>query len=143
MKIVPDANIYVSALVFQFGSSRRILDLWLEKRYEILISGPILDEVGRVLRYPRITKRHGLDDTKITLVTEMLAEQAVWVEPLEQLNIVTENGSDNRYLECAVAGGADFIISGDEHLLKVECFRGMFVLNPAAFIALLNTAEQS
>lgn len=143
MKIVPDANIYVSALVSKFGNPRRIFDLWLAKRFDILISEPILNEIDRVLRYPRITKRHLLDDAAITLFTELLAEQAVWVEPVEMLNVIIDDESDNRYVECAVAGRADFIVSGDEDLLKIGSFRGIFVLSPASFLALLNASAQS
>lgn len=141
MKIVPDANIYVSSLVSQYGNPRRIIDLWLEKRYEVLISQPILEEIERVLRYPRIVKRHGLGEEDITQFVKMLAEQASCVEPLETLQIVTEDESDNRYLECALAGGADYLVSGDEHLLRIENFQGIFILNPTAFLILLNATD--
>lgn len=137
MKVVLDANIYVSALVSRWGHPYRIFEMWLEKRFEVLITSPMLDEIGRVLRYPRIAKRHGLDETDIERHLTMLADQATRIEATEMLNVVVDDESDNRYLECAMAGRADYLVTGDEHLLAVQQFRGLFIVKPAEFVALL------
>ena len=67
----------------------------------------------------------------------MIAEQSMWVEPLERLAAISSDESDNRYLECAVEGGAQYIISGDKHLLELGEYRGIAIVSAADFIALL------
>lgn len=60
---------------------------------------------------------------------------AVIVDPEESISVVKDNKADNRILECAVAAGADFLVTGDkEHLLPLETFRGVKIVSPAGFL---------
>ncbi len=93
--------------------------------------------MGRVLRYPRIVKRHRQDEKAIQRFLELLSGEAVAVEPTEVLDVVKEDESDNRYLECAIEGKAQYIISGDRHLLELGEYQGVIILPPAAFMTLL------
>ena len=118
MKVVLDANIYVSSMVNAQGSPRHIMVRWEHGDFDVLVSDSIINEVGRVLRYPRIAKRHKQDEKTIRRFLELLASEAVVVEPAEVLDIVKEDESDNRYLECAIEGKAHYVITGDRHLLE-------------------------
>ena len=60
------------------------------------------------------------------------------VVPTESLNVVQEDESDNRYLECAIEGKAQYIVSGDKHLLDVSEYKGINILTPAEFVTLLS-----
>jgi putative PIN family toxin of toxin-antitoxin system len=71
----------------------------------------------------------------------LIAEQALWIEPQEKLDVIAADESDNRYVECAVAGGAQYIITGDEHLLELGEYEGIRVLTPAAFVALKEAGQ--
>lgn len=142
MKIVLNANIYVSSLVSQFGNPFQIVNRWLRKEFDVLITQAILDEVARVLRYPRIARRHRLSEPDITRFVEMLTQYGMLIEPAERLGVVVDDESDNRYLECAVAGSADYLVTGDEHLLGIQSYRGVYILNPAEFVALLKTSNR-
>ena len=62
-----------------------------------------------------------------------------WTEPDVKLNIIEEDPSDNKYLECAVSAGAQYIVSGDKHLLGLRSYQGVEILTPAAFLALLQS----
>ena len=69
-----------------------------------------------MLRYPRIVKRHKQDETAIQRFLKLLENEAIIVEnQTEVLDVVKEDQSDNRYLECAVEGKAQFV-SGDNVL---------------------------
>jgi putative PIN family toxin of toxin-antitoxin system len=119
------------------GNPKRIMASWEQGEFDVLISAPIIDEVGRVLRYPRIAKRHKQDEKAIQRFLALLSSEAVVIETAAILDVVKEDESDNRYLECAVAGKAQFIISGDKHLLKLGQYQDIIVLPPAAYVALL------
>ena len=137
MKVVLDANVYVSALINTQGNPKRIVERWEQNQFDVLASASIIDEVGRVLRYPRIVKRHRQDEASIQRFLELLSGQAVIVEPSMVLDVIKDDLSDNRYLECAIEGKAQYIISGDKHLLELGEYQGVIILPPAAFITLL------
>ncbi len=137
MRIVLDANIYVSSLISTLGNPSKIIERWEQGDFEVMVTQDILDEVGRVLRYPRIVKRHKKDEKKIQRYLKLLSRQTTIVKSTERLSVVKDDESDNRYIECAVAGRANYIISGDNHLLSVGEYKGIVILSPAAFIGLL------
>jgi len=139
MRVVLDANIYISSLISTQGNPRKIMEKWEEGAFEVFVTQAILAEVGRVLRYPRIVARHGKDEGKIGRFLKLLATQATMVETGETITVVTDE-TDNRYLECAIAAKASYIVSGDNHLLTVGSYKGIIILPPAAFVALLDAS---
>ena len=137
MRVVLDANITVSALISEKGNPARIINEWLEGTIEIVISGPIVDEILRVTNYERIQKKYAkVRENRLEFV-RLLSEQCIWVEATERLDIVKADESDNRYVECAVAGSAHYIVTRDEHLLELENYRGIEIVAPAAFVIML------
>ena len=138
MKVVLDANVYVSSMLNKQGNPKRVIDGWQRGTFDVLITSAILDEIGRVLRYPRIVKRHKQVEPAIQRFLKLLEDKAITVEPGEELGVVKDDESDNRYLECAVAGKAQFVISGDNHLLAIGEYRSIVILSPAAFVAAIS-----
>ncbi len=66
---------------------------------------------------------------------EVLLANSILVEPKEKINIIKEDSDDNKFLECAVEACADYIISGDDHLLKLHQFRGIAIVSPREFLS--------
>ena len=137
MRIVLDTNIYVSALISAKGHPAMIVRWWLEGAYDVLLSQPIRDEVLRVTAYERIQKKYANVRENRLEFAALLAEQAVWVQPEMTIDAVEADESDNRYVECAVAGEAGYIITGDDHLLALGEYAGIRILTPAAFVVLV------
>ena len=73
------------------------------------------------------------------ILTELMAI-ADFVNPSETLNVVSEDPEDNRILECAVEAGANYVISGDSHLLKLIRYQNIEILNPLGFLEKLSSA---
>ncbi|MCA9948912.1 MAG: putative toxin-antitoxin system toxin component, PIN family [Anaerolineales bacterium] len=142
MRVVLDANIYISALISSKGNPATIIDTWLAGKFDILISQPIVDEVLRVTGYPRLQRKYKKIRAYRIEFVELISKQGIWIEPKETLAVVTQDESDNRYLECAVTGGATYIVTGDDHLLDIFGHQGISVITPAAFVTLLNTDLQ-
>ena len=141
MRVVLDANVLVSALISPKGSPATVLSYWQEGKLEIVVSAAILQEVDRVLRYPRIQERYHLSEELVQRFLSLLRKGAIVVEPDEQVQIVERDPSDNRYVECAVAGRALYIVSGDGHLLDLKEYGGIQVLAPREFVTLLKLEE--
>ncbi len=134
MKIVVDANIYASALIKPKSNSGRIVDLVKQNQLELVISPSIIKEIKRILLYPKIKKYHGLNDKEIDKYFEGMLIFAWVVEGKEKLDVIKDDPTDNKYLACADEGEADYIISGDHHLLDLVNFRGITIIKAKAFL---------
>lgn len=143
MRVVADANVVVSGAIAPLGAPAAVLRGWRAEVFELVVSDDILKEYERVLRYPRIRRRHGLDDDEIAALIDGFRRFATVVEVTERLRIVADDPADDRYLECARAASAAFIVSGDRHLLDLREHAGIRVLSPRAFLALLDDAADA
>ena len=143
IRAVLDANVFVSALLSPRGFSSRILAAWRAERFHLVISPAILEEVSRVFRYPKIALRHRWAEAKIRLFLEDLAHLAILMPGERTLNVIAEDPSDNRYLECTVEGDAEYIVSGDQHLLQLVTYERIRILTPREFLAVLARPRSS
>lgn len=137
MRVVLDANVVVSALITTQGIPQHILSLWRDGAFELVTSEPILLEIERVLRYPKIAERHKLTEAELQEFLTLLRHESQVVAPQTHLHLSADE-SDNRYIECAVAGDADYLVTGDKkHLISVGGYQGIAILSPAAFLAVV------
>ncbi len=137
MRVVIDTNILVSAHIAPSGSPAQVLDAWIRKQIRLLISPAILAEYERILRRPRIASRHGLSPSEISAVIDDLRELGTIVHVTSQLNVITQDPTDNKFIECAVDGEAEYIVSGDHHLLTLGVYNGIQIVRPDVFLMLL------
>ena len=140
MIVVLDANVVVSSYL-SGGPPAEVMRRWESRAFEVVASSAILAEYDRVLRYTHLRRIHRLDDPAIETDIRRLRKSAILVEPTQRLAVVQDE-TDNRFLECAVEGDADLIVSGDRHLLNVGTYQGIRVLTPAAFVALLDSVSR-
>ena len=131
MRVVLDTNAIVSALLFT-GVSSKLVSLWQNGLMTPLLSREILDEYLRVLSYPKFE----LSEKEINeLIQEEILPYAEVVKPKRRLCVVRRDPSDNKFLECAVAGKASVIISEDKALLSLGRYRRVRIQSPAQFLA--------
>jgi putative PIN family toxin of toxin-antitoxin system len=122
MRVVFDTNIFVSALVFPGGRADAALQRILNGEDTLSISPAILDEVLAVL-----AGKFGRDAEELSRVAVLLAEAADLVRPRKRLTILADD-PDNRILECALAGTADGVVTGDKAMLLLELLQGIAFL---------------
>jgi len=137
MRVVLDANIYISSLISSQGNPATIINRWLSGEFDVLLSQPIIDEISRVTGYERLQKKYQKIRERRLEFIELISKQSIWSESTETLAIVKADESDNRYLEYAIAGGATYMVTGDEHLLSVGNYQGISIITPAVFVTLL------
>ncbi len=123
MKVVFDTNILVSALVFPGGRAEAALLRIIEEHDQLLLSKPILDEWLGVL-----ARKFSRDAEELARAAVFLSDLAIFVKPRQRLRVVKDD-PDNRVLECALAGRANAIVTGDSVLLKLREFRGARVIS--------------
>jgi len=115
MIVVLDTNVFVSGIHWS-GASEKILRSWILKRFKLISSIPIIDELVRILMSFKIPMT--LED--LLWWENLILEKSVIVIPKRKIDIVKEDPDDNKFIECAVAGKADYIVSQDKHLLKLR-----------------------
>ncbi|HEX9868083.1 MAG TPA: putative toxin-antitoxin system toxin component, PIN family [Candidatus Tectomicrobia bacterium] len=132
-----DANVFVGAVLSSGGCPADILRAWRDERFHLVMSPAILEEIDRVLRYPKVRRRHRWQAEGLRLFIEDLAHLAILTPGKLELHGIAEDPSDNRYLECAIEGDADYLVSGDQHLLRLGAYRKIAILTPRAFLGIL------
>lgn len=128
--ITADANIYISGFRFH-GVPLKFLEAARAGPFQLAISAPLLAEVRRVLRDKFHWPPSLLDDTEALI--DSMARRVV---PTQTLHVVTDDPDDNRVLECAVAAGSQFIVTGDGDLLRLGSYEGIRILKVAEFLEL-------
>jgi putative PIN family toxin of toxin-antitoxin system len=128
MRVVIDTNIIVSG--YLGGSLEAIIVAWKSGKFTLIVSAAIVNEYHAVLKRPKFKiERAELDD-----FSALLLDRAEFIIPLERIHAVPTDPSDNKFLEAAVAGGANLIVSGDGHLLELEIFRDIPIVSAREFI---------
>lgn len=123
LKIVCDTNTLVSGFLWR-GNEFRLLTAITERKALLFLSPPLLQEFARVITYPKLKPFVA----NANALVEKLKSLAIVIKPIKPVNAVKEDPSDNRVLECALAAYADFIVSGDKHLLKLKKYEGISIV---------------
>ncbi|MBI3969983.1 MAG: putative toxin-antitoxin system toxin component, PIN family [Chloroflexi bacterium] len=132
MKVVPDTNTIISGIGWD-GPPRRILMALREGIHRLVTSPDLLDELTRVLTYPKLKPLAA--HPSLPVVLEWLHRPEHLVFPDQRLDVIAQDPADNRVLEAAVAGRADVIVSGDRHLLAHKEYEGIPILSARQFVA--------
>jgi hypothetical protein len=143
VRVVLDANQVISGVLVSRGNPARIWNAWREGRFELILSEFALEEIRRVLRYPRIQKRLPWSIAEIGAFIEFLRDSATMIEVRTQGTVVKDDPDDDAYLALAMDGAAGCIVSGDEHLLKIREYHGIRILSATAFLRELDRVEPS
>jgi putative PIN family toxin of toxin-antitoxin system len=130
VRVVLDSNVVVSALLFT-GISSKLVPLWQDNVISVLVSRAIVEEYLRVLSYPKFKLSEG--DIK-SLIQEELLPYVEVVKPGRRLRVVDRDPSDDKFVECAFAGKARVIISGDKDLLSIGRYQKILIQSPAQFL---------
>jgi putative PIN family toxin of toxin-antitoxin system len=126
-RVVLDTNVLVSA--FQFGGKpRKLLELALAGSLIPLGSVALKDKLLRIL-----IEKFKVPPSVLKLATKSYWEAVLWIEPTETVTLCRDE-ADNRVLECALAGKADYIVTGDRDLLDLAAAVKIPILKPDSFL---------
>ena len=128
MRVVFDTNILVSALVFPGGRGDAALRRIIAGTDQLVMSRAILDELLDVL-----SRKFARDAEELAHVAVFISELAMVVAARRRLRVVQDD-PDNRILECAIAGRAEAIVTGDKALLALKNFRNIPVLTLRTYL---------
>lgn len=128
-RVVLDTNVTISAFLWS-GHPRTIYDLIRGRKIIMLISSNMEQELIRVLGYSKF----GLSPKEILPFIKSLRSNGEYVKTSSKVSLITADLTDNIFLDCAVDGRADYIVSGDKHLLDLGIYKGVQILKAKDFL---------
>lgn len=126
MKIVLDTNVLIDATNDDFSWTWKIIDLVLSGKIGAVASEKILRE------YKLIIKRNIKRKQDKQKLEDFMARVEVILAP-KKMNIIPDDPEDEKFVECAVEANADYIVSSDTHLLNLQEFENIKILDPKNF----------
>jgi len=129
MKIAVDTNFLVSATQWDYSASHKLLEKLIINNTKIFITKEILDEFAEVLERDFLYNQE-----EIKNILEKVLQFLTLVTPSQKIDVVKEDADDNKILECAVESGAEYILSYDNHLLKLGEYQGIKIIRPEEFL---------
>jgi uncharacterized protein len=128
MRAVLDTNIFISG-IFWKGASNKVITNWREGKFMLVTSLEAVSEIIKVLKDFKIK----LSDEMIKEWVDLIIRNSIIVEPKEKIAIVKDDPKDSIFIETAVTGNVDYVVSRDNHLLKLKEFRGTKMITPEEF----------
>ena len=131
MKVIFDTNIYISAFVIPGGNAEKAYLHAIDGDYELCTSVAILAELAR-----KLEGKFGWEKRKIARLITSISNVAAVLKTAAWLKVLTDD-PDNRILECALKAEANFLVTGDKHLLKLKSYENFKIITLSAFLKML------
>jgi len=133
-RVVLDTNIFVSMAMG--GHVGKINDEWRAGKFILVVSEDIVSEYLDVLQRPKLR----LKSRTIATIVNRVYRKAEFVAPEEKILVVLADTTDNKFIEAAIEGKTDYIVSGDKHLLELKAYKSIPIITAREFIDILETA---
>jgi uncharacterized protein len=127
-KVVIDVNVFISAFGWG-GTPFKVIELLEKGEIRNCISEEILNELCRAVNYPKLAFPHELQTNIIEFIV-VYSDIFVIKKHIE----VALDPDDNKFIECAIAAGAKYIITGDKDLLSMKQYKSIKIVTPVAFL---------
>ncbi len=128
MKAVYDTNIFISAFLWK-GKPYRCLLLAKTKLVDLYVCGEILTELEE-----KLIEKFDFKEKEAKMIIEQITPFSKKVLIKGTLKAIKEDADDDKFIECAINSKADYIVSGDKHLLNIKSYKGIRILNASDFL---------
>ncbi len=137
-RVVADTTVLVSAFLAPRGVASELLRRAREGVFEIVLTPPILEEMqDRLLHRRRIRRRYPYADDRVRRYHRLLRTTTLVVTDLPPVAGVVRDPNDDMVIACALAGGADYVVTRDKDLLSLGAYGGIRMVTPRQFLDLL------
>jgi len=143
LKVVLDTNVIVSATLIKNSLSDKILRAWQKGEFQLIISPEIIEEIRRVLFSEKIKNRGWMTEKEIEELLFLLERAALLSPGQLSLKVIKEDPHDDKFIIAAIERKADYIVSGDKHLLNLKSYQKIKIVSPRKFWEILQTHKSS
>ena len=135
-RVVLDTNIVISSALG--GVLVFVLEKWDAGKFTVIVTTDVVSEYFEVLNRPKF----GLKQETIDRITNYIYQFSEFVVPEEKIRFIEDDPKDDKFLEAAIAGKVDFIVSGDKHLLDLKEVRSIPIISGREFLDWLQTNNE-
>ena len=136
MRVVLDTNVVISATLIRGANEDHILRAWRRGRFDVVLSPPILEELGRTLFYEKLQKLRWMSEGDVIALLHALARGSEIVSGRTVVR-ASRDPDDDKFLAAAVECEAGYLVTGDHDLLDLDPYGDVRILTSAAFLAIL------
>lgn len=140
LRAVLDTNVLVSAIILPAGRVGAIIRHLRQGGFVPVYSMETLQELASVLARPRIKEKYRITGSDVRTIIDLIILRGDIVEPVEPVT-ACRDPKDDIFLSVAIAGHVDLIVTGDEDLLSLNPFRGVPIVSPARFLAMIEAPQ--
>ena len=133
MRAVLDTNVFISGIFWEGNFCSQIIDKWKRGKFQIVSSPKLIEELVETLRSFKIS----MDEELIEEWKNLIIENSIMVDPIVAIKLVKDDSEDDKFIETAVYGEADFIVSQDKHLLELKEYNKIKILKPEEAVLIL------
>jgi putative PIN family toxin of toxin-antitoxin system len=138
--IVIDTNVFISAFL-KGGKPLEVLESVQNGLTQAVMTIELEAELREVVQRPKFKRYFEARALNAIQLVSDLIEVSRQVAPVKITNNPVRDAKDLKFLECAVAGEADYLITGDDDLLVLEKYEGIRIVTPAQFLSVLFSSE--
>ena len=131
IRVVIDTNIFISSFFNPKGNPKRVIDLWKNRKITLCVTEEILEEYVEVLARLGFSNEPELEEL---LRLFKKKNNITYIASTPKFSLIKDDPSDDKFIECAVVANAQYIISGDKHLLNLKTFRNISIISPSEFL---------
>ena len=133
MNVVLDTNVLIPITLWNYSLAQKVLIRLLKSNAKIFTSLDILKEYNKAL-----TRDFEISQEEVNRFIQKISLFLNIVEVVEKIDIVKEDPDDNKIIECAIASNSEYIITYDNHLLKLKEFKGINIIKPEEFLKIIS-----
>jgi len=130
-RVLLDTNVLISAIVYG-GKPKEIISFVIGRKIAAITSPVLLGELQDVL-----VKKFGFSTAKSELLRQKIRKSFIIIHPTRKLSVLKDD-PDNRVLEAAIAGGCQYLITGDKELLTLKRYKSIKIVTPAQYLGTLS-----
>jgi uncharacterized protein len=139
LKVVLDSSVLVSGFLTEGGTTATLLSRYRQGAFALCSSPWIIEETERALLRPRNRNRYHYRREDVRRFLDGLARSAQVFRDAPRVPVVTRDPSDDQVIACAVAAGADYLVTGDDDMLVLAEHQGIRIITPREFLDILES----
>ena len=136
MRVVLDTNVIISATLIRGGQEDQIVRAWQRGVFELVLSPPILEEMGQALFYEKLRKFRWMTVEEVAELLQALAQGSMVVSGRSKVK-ASRDPDDNKFVAAAIEAEARFVVTGDRDLLDLRRYRNVRIITPARFLRII------
>lgn len=142
-RVILDTNPLVASIINPRGYPAQLLAAWRKGDFEIIASPMIMGEYRRVLHLPEVRASSRVSETEIYELLADLYANAIMVPGILNLRVIANDPTDDKFFVAAVEGEANYIVTKEQAWKKLKVYKGIRIVSPSKFYAILKKLKKN